>query len=211
MQQEVDLDQFRANTMEFTRAAFHFLPPMKLPAILDIGCGSGVQTLELAHLSDGKITGIDTDTKALEKLRTKSQQAGLGNRITIIQMSMLEMEFQNKAFDIIWAEGSIFVAGFERGLREWKQYLKEGGFLVIHDNKRDLKNKLELIDRYDYILHGQITVSHEEWWRRYYEPLEKHIQEMQYVQSATRKLIDEIQSFKNTETNSIFFILQKKN
>lgn len=196
--------------MEFTRAAFHVIPPLKLPAILDIGCGSGVQTLELAHLTDGKITGIDTDTKALEKLRTRSQQAGLENRITIIQMSMLEMKFPNNVFDIIWAEGSIFVLGFERGLREWKQHLREGGFLVIHDDKRDLKNKLELIDRYDYILHGQISVSHEEWWSRYYEPLEKHIQEVQYVQTVTRKLIDEIQSFKNSRTSSIFFILQKQ-
>ncbi|HUV64140.1 MAG TPA: hypothetical protein VMW24_09590 [Sedimentisphaerales bacterium] len=51
-------DQFRANLLEFTRKAFHMLPRLDKPRILDIGCGSGVATLELARISGGNIVAV---------------------------------------------------------------------------------------------------------------------------------------------------------
>ena len=44
------------------------LPIIDKPRILDIGCGYGVPTLELARLSDGEITAIDTDQFLLDRL-----------------------------------------------------------------------------------------------------------------------------------------------
>lgn len=35
--------------------------------------------------------------------------------------SMFEMPFTDESFDIIWAEGSIYLIGFERGLDEWRR------------------------------------------------------------------------------------------
>ena len=46
---------------------------------------------------------------------------------------MFEMSFLDDSFDIIWAEGSIYLIGFERGLKEWRQFIKPNGFLVVHD------------------------------------------------------------------------------
>ena len=41
---------------ESTRRAFNSIPRLKKnPFILDIGCGQGMQTIELAKISDGKI------------------------------------------------------------------------------------------------------------------------------------------------------------
>ena len=42
------------------------------------------------------------------------------------------LPFSPGEFDVIWAEGSIYNIGFERGLREWRQYLKPG-----RHNRRD--------------------------------------------------------------------------
>ena len=41
-------------------------------------------------------------------------------------MSMFEMSFDDETFDLIWAEGSIYIAGFVRGIRDWKRLLKKG-------------------------------------------------------------------------------------
>ena len=63
---------------EHTRRAFNTLQNLpEQPFILDIGCGTGMATLELAKLSNGKIIGIDIDQDALDKLIQKIKQQGL--------------------------------------------------------------------------------------------------------------------------------------
>ncbi|MEZ5335151.1 MAG: hypothetical protein R2741_07905 [Methanolobus sp.] len=34
-------------------------------------------------------------------------------------------------FDVIWAEGSIFILGLEKGISYWKQFLKDGGYMAL--------------------------------------------------------------------------------
>ena len=55
---EINLDHYRKNFLKYTKKAFQMLPKLDRPRILDIGCGSGVQTIELAKLSKGEIIGI---------------------------------------------------------------------------------------------------------------------------------------------------------
>ena len=47
------------------------------PRILDIGCGSGVPTMELARLSGGEITGIDANHIQPGKLGSKVKNTEL--------------------------------------------------------------------------------------------------------------------------------------
>ncbi|MBU7032610.1 MAG: class I SAM-dependent methyltransferase, partial [Theionarchaea archaeon] len=42
------------------------LPALDNPHILDIGCGTGEPTLELARLSEGIITAVDINQRALD-------------------------------------------------------------------------------------------------------------------------------------------------
>ena len=51
---KLNLEQLRKGFLKYTRMAFQMLPKMNSPRILDIGCGTGVPTLELARLSDGE-------------------------------------------------------------------------------------------------------------------------------------------------------------
>ena len=63
MSQELlqEIEELRANFIRYTKKAFRMLPKLDRPRILDIGCGSGAPTIELARLSDGEIIGIDID------------------------------------------------------------------------------------------------------------------------------------------------------
>ena len=170
-------DKIRERLLKYTRKAFRMLPNMDRPRILDIGCGSGVSTLELARLSRGKLIGIDIDQPALDKFTRRIKEAGFSDLIQVINCSMFNMDFPNESFDTVWAEGSIYAIGFERGLREWKRLLKPGGSMVIHDEQGNVSEKLEQISNCGYELLGYFMLSKEIWWTEYFTPLEKWIAE----------------------------------
>jgi len=104
---------------EYTQKAFEMIPVIKQPKILDIGCGPGMQTIKLAKLSDGEIIGIDIFQQYLDQLKESIEKENLKDRVKAVNQSMFEIKYPEEFFDIIWAEGSIFVIGFEKGLTEW--------------------------------------------------------------------------------------------
>ena len=186
-------DRIRKRLLKYTRQAFRMLPRLVRPYILDIGCGSGISTLELARLSQGEVLGIDIDRPALDKFTTKIKEAELTNRVQAINCSMFDMDFPDEVFDIIWSEGSIYAIGFEKGLREWRRFLKPGGFMVVHDEQGNVREKLEQISSCGYELLDYFILSKEIWWTEYFAPLEKLI-----VKTQTR-YADDLQTL--TEIN----------
>jgi len=44
---------------------------------------------------------------------------------------MDELPFQAEELDLIWSEGAIYNIGFERGINEWRKYLKTGGYIAV--------------------------------------------------------------------------------
>ena len=41
------------------------------------------------------------------------------------------LPFQNEEFDLIWSEGAIYNIGFERGITEWRKFLKPNGYIAV--------------------------------------------------------------------------------
>lgn len=168
-------DRIRANLNKYTRKAFEALPPLDRPRILDIGCGSGVPTLELVRLSNGEITALDISQPMVEWLSTRVEKAGLSDRVKVLHRSLFDMGFPDESFDIVWSEGSIGVIGFKRGLMEWRPLLKQGGYLVVHDEKGDVKDKLEQVSNSGYELMSHFVLDENVWRDDYYTPLEELI------------------------------------
>ena len=215
---EIYQDHLREGFNKYTRKAFQMLPELDKPDILDIGCGSGVPTIELARLSNGQIIGLDIQQSLLDELERKAEKAGFSNRVKTVKCSMFEIDFPGESFDIIWAEGAISRIGFEKGLKEWKRFLKPNGFLVVHDNIKDTTGKLKQIPSCGYDLLGYFSLPEDAWWIDYYSPLEKKIQELRtkYIEDPeTLTVLDEKQSeiemFKKNPKSygSVFFIMQK--
>jgi ubiquinone/menaquinone biosynthesis C-methylase UbiE len=215
---DLQKDQLRAHFLTYTRQAFQMLPALAAPAILDIGCGSGVPTLELARLSSGQITGVDIDQACLDELARKAEAAGYADRVKALNCSLFALEFPDESFDIIWAEGSIASIGFERGLKEWRRRLKPHGFLVIRDEIGNLRQKLQLIPKSGYKLLGHFTIAAATWWQEYYGPLENRIQELRgryagdpqalAVLAAEEREVEMVKRSPNRYA-SVFFVLQK--
>jgi ubiquinone/menaquinone biosynthesis C-methylase UbiE len=105
------------------------LPPA--PAILDIACGPGMQTLELARRSGGRVTAIDLHTPFLEETRRRATAATLADRIAVVRASMTALPFADGAFDALWCEGAIYFMGLAQGLTAWKRLLRPGGYVAV--------------------------------------------------------------------------------
>jgi len=211
--------KIRKRLLKYIRKALRMLPKIDKPRILDIGCGSGIPTLELARLGQGEVIGIDIDQTALDKFASNIAESGLSDRVKALNCSLINMDFPEETFDIIWSEGSIYAIGFERGLREWKRFLKPGGFMVIHDEQGDVNDKLEQISKCGYELLGHFLLSKETWWKEYFAPLEKLITEAKTRGSNNLKLLEEIQQaqgeldtfYKDPELNSsVYFVMKRK-
>ena len=216
---KIKKDHLRENLVKYTRKAFELLPKYNNPRILDVGCGAGIPTMELAKLSGGHITGIDIDRSSLERFRKKVRETGLVDKIEIIEKSFSSLDFPDESFDIIWAEGSISAIGFEISLEQLHRFLTLNGFLVIHDDISNITKKLKLISNYNYRLISRFKISHKEWWVKYFAPLEKLIQEFHNNYLNDYKLIKElnkdqaeIDRIKSNPTlfGSMFYITKKR-
>lgn len=211
-------DHIRENLNKYTRKAFKLLPTCKNPHILDVGCGTGVPTIELATISDGHIVGIDIDVTSLNMLQRKIKETGLNNRVSVIKDSISTMDFPEESFDIIWAEGSIFVMGFENSIKKWRRFLKPNGFLVIHDENKDKTTKLGLITKYGYTLIAQFELSDNLMWREYFTPLEQLVQEFRHEYPNDSEVINELNKDQieidkcklNSIVMSSFFVIMQK-
>ena len=217
LQVELDRDTFRKNFLKYTRKAFHQIPKIDNPLILDIGCGSGVQTLELASQSNGKIIAIDIDELVITKLRKRIGERNLTNRINVENCSFRKMKFSEESFDTISAEGVGGFINIETSLKEWKRFIKPKGFLVLHDDARRLSSKLKVISKYNYTMIGHFMLPEDAWWKDYYQPLEKQInllmkkyQSNPTILEALKKHKGEVDNFKKNPQTSGFVIIQKQ-
>ena len=234
-----DMPRQGSGRNEYTKKAFAVIPKLNQPRILDIGCGPGMQTIMLAKLSNGEVIGIDIFQQYLDQLKELIKKENLQKRVKAINQSMDDIRFPEEYFDIIWAEGSIFIIGFEKGLKEWKKFLKPNGFLVIHemawlkDNPpkevseywqrvypdiATIQNNLDIIEKNNYKILGYFPLPEDAWWNFYYTPLENRLKKLRIKYKNNPKAMDlineeqlEIDMFRkyNACYGSVFFIMQK--
>jgi ubiquinone/menaquinone biosynthesis C-methylase UbiE len=173
---ELDAEGLRSVFLKYTREAFESIPAMDKPRILDIGCGTGMPTLELARLSNGEITGIDIDQGALDKLNLNIKQQGLSGRIKVYNRSVYDTKFEDETFDIIWEEGVVHLLDHKKVLTECNRILKKlNGFMVIGEVINWANRKIKHFPKFGFKLIKQIAWEKECWWTEYYRPLDEKI------------------------------------
>lgn len=184
---------------ECTARAFHAIPDLPdNPRILDIGCGSGMQTLALARLCPGSvITASDIHQPFLDDLEDRAKKVGLDSRITTVQASMEDLPFPDGSFDLVWAEGSSFIMGFSAALSSWKRLIRPGGFLVLSDlvwfthnptgECRDYFDRVypamvheeaaeEMVRDAGYEILDTFRLPDSAWWDYYYIPMSRRLE-----------------------------------
>ncbi len=161
--------------------------------IADLGCGSGGQTMVLGQHAPGQITGIDMFSTFITLFNQNAEKLNLQHKVKGIVGSMDDLPFQKEELDLIWSEGAIYNIGFERGLKEWHEFLKPGGFVAVSEASwfteerpaeieefwqdaypgiDTIPNKLAQMQKAGYVPVASFILPENCWTEHFYVPLE---------------------------------------
>ena len=103
--------------------------------VLDIGCGPGYATLDLARLvgQQGRVVGVDVSARFVAHLQARAAALGLANVAVEVQ-DVEELSLPPESFDGAYARWVLtFVRRPEAVIAGTARALKRGGRLVVHD------------------------------------------------------------------------------
>ena len=170
------------------------LPPE--PAVLDLGCGVGAQTLYLAELTAGSIVAVDSHAPSIDRLCRTLSERGLSHRVRPIAGDMAHLDLPNNSFDLVWSEGALYNLGIEPALRICHDLLRPGGYLAFTDAVWRTANPppavrtafeadyptmgrvpdvLAVIAKCGFSIIGHFTLPEEAWWDDFYTPMQHRI------------------------------------
>lgn len=200
-----------------TRKAFSQLPSFSSPfRVLDIGCGPGIQTIQLSSLikSRGEIVASDVNQDYLDILREQVTKRSIEN-INCEIADMFDLKYDEGSFDLVWSEGAIYIIGFEKGLLEWKRVLKPNGFIVVSElswfsenppeeigsfweaaypNMKTVGENIEIAQNCGFDMVNHFSLPKSGWLDDYYTPMEKRASMLLEKYSNKQEVIDQLRS-----------------
>lgn len=128
-------------------------------SILDLGCGTGKQTIPMANAvgETGRLFSVDLSQDALNLLSTSARELGLERRITACCSALddLEQHLPPGAFDVVLACYSLYYGRDSAKVFDTvHRALRAGGVFLFCGPAKD--NNFEL-KRFHYALDGQRT------------------------------------------------------
>ncbi len=183
-----------------TREALRRLPLLPArPRVLDLGCGSGRQTLVLAEVLGTEVMAVDLHRPFLDQLDAAARERGLAHRVETRCADMGALELPPGSVDLLWSEGAIYLLGFEDGLRRWRPWLAPGGLAAVtecswlgearpdeaaafwraaYPAMGSVGDNLARAARAGFEVLDWFALPPSAWWDDYYTPLSQRIREL---------------------------------
>jgi trans-aconitate methyltransferase len=117
----------------------------KADRILDLGCGTGIHTLELASLApEGQTTGID---RSPEMLKRACEKAKTSSNVSFVKMDARSISF-NGEFDLVFSNSALnWIHEQAEVLQLIHRSLKSGGRIALLFAEREaLRNMISYTD-----------------------------------------------------------------
>jgi SAM-dependent methyltransferase len=109
----------------------HLRPGM---AVLDVGCGPGTITVDLAaRVAPGQVTAVEQTDSALDLARAEAQARGQAN-VVFATSDVHSLDLPDDTFDVVHAHQVLqHVADPVQALREMRRVCKPGGLVAARD------------------------------------------------------------------------------
>lgn len=116
-------------------SAAYLLPHLKPGlSVLDIGCGPGTITADLAaRVAPGSVFAVDQFADVLDAARTEAQRRNLSN-VSFATADVHQLDFPDDTFDVVHAHQVLqHVADPVQALREMRRVCRPGGLVAARD------------------------------------------------------------------------------
>ena len=180
-----------------TRRALSLVQPLPpQPRVLDIGCGPGAQTIDLAEaLPTAHIVAVDNHPLFVEAVRTRAARHRLADRVQAHVADMTALPFAPGSFDLLWSEGAAYLMGVERALAAWRPLLADGGRIGFSEavwrtsepppevrrywsagypEMLDVCDNMGRLENAGFQCVGWFVLPDSDWWE-YYAPIEERL------------------------------------
>jgi len=178
------------------------------PRVLDIACGPGMQTMDLARLLPGsRIVALDNHMPFLEEVGRRAEARGVAERIEIVLGDMRSLSFPPASFDLLWCEGAAYMMGLAQALRAWRPMLAPAGRLALSEAvwlrpdapeavrrcwsddypaMGDIASRRAIVAECGYRLLGDFVLPPQAWWDDYYTPMQARLRQLapRYAENA---------------------------
>jgi len=117
-------------------SAAYLLPRLRAGQdLLDVGCGPGTITVDLAaRVAPGRVVGIDAATEVLEAAAQLGREAGAAN-LGFATGDVYHLGFDDARFDVVHAHQVLqHLTRPVEALREMRRVLRPGGTLAVRDS-----------------------------------------------------------------------------
>ena len=105
--------------------------PVERRTFLDVGCGNGLYSLELAKKGAAKVVGIDISPVMITRCNRSAEKEGLEDRVTFAQTDLLEYQ-PTSDFDVSYGIGLFdYISDPLPVLKKMKQVTKDKAIMAF--------------------------------------------------------------------------------
>jgi len=205
--------------------------------VLDIACGNGIASINLAAKFGCQATAVDLEQTFIDEGKTMAAKAGVADKVDFVTADFNKLKFKKTSFDMIIAEGgALSYIGRSSGLKRAHSLLKKTGYIEISDLiikskhlSRDVEDAFNLgdldleteesyrtllkLNRFEIIFCSYIA---QQYWHNYYQNIKQNLKNRKgpFSDKNFRKNMEkEIKVFysrKGIEQLAYLFIVAKK-
>ncbi|MDN5747684.1 MAG: methyltransferase domain-containing protein [Pseudonocardia sp.] len=129
-----DAATFAEASVRFTDMMIATLRAGAARQILDVGCGTGRPTIQLARSTGAQVVGVSISAHDVELATELAAAEGMTDQVSFRQADAMELPFPAGSFDAAWAFESLgHVPDRSQVLAEIARVLRPGGRLALSD------------------------------------------------------------------------------